>query len=97
MRPELISPRIGSWYKTSRHLLAQRRLLRACLTNIGSLAITFVRSDDLPRDRVSPDFVGERFGGVEACVLFVDAPPGEGILRQIDIHLSPTFVTEWLE
>jgi quercetin dioxygenase-like cupin family protein len=113
------------------------------------LAITYVRSDDLPRDILSRDFVGERFGGVGACVLFVDAAPGEGpglhrhpyveiliviegtstfddgatkrivpagemavvdagqahgfkntgegTLRQIDIHLSPRFVTEWLE
>lgn len=108
-----------------------------------------MRSADLPRDILSRDFVGERFGGVGACVLFVDAAPGEGpglhrhpyveiliviegtstfddgatkrivtagemavvdagqthgfkntgegILRQIDVHLSPRFVTEWLE
>jgi mannose-6-phosphate isomerase-like protein (cupin superfamily) len=92
--------------------------------------------------------VGEDHGGVAACVLFVDANPGQGprlhrhpyaeilivlegtstfddgtskrdvhagemavvdagqahgfvnngpgILRQIDIHLSPRFITEWL-
>ena len=92
--------------------------------------------------------MGEDNGGVGACVLFVDAPPGQGprlhrhpyveilivlegtstfddggsrlqvgpgemavvdagqahgfvnngsgILRQIDIHLSPKFITEWL-
>jgi quercetin dioxygenase-like cupin family protein len=113
------------------------------------VAITYVRSDELPRDVISRDFVGERHGGVGACVLFVDAAPGEGprlhrhpyvellivlegtstfydgrehrvvsagemavveagqahgfkntgdhVLRQIDIHLSPRFVTEWLE
>ncbi|HKW59566.1 MAG TPA: cupin domain-containing protein [Candidatus Dormibacteraeota bacterium] len=113
------------------------------------MAITYVRSAELPRDAISRDFVGERYGGVRACVLFVDAAPGEGprlhrhpyveilivlegtstfddgadkrvvsagemavveagqahafkntgdgILRQIDIHLSPRFVTEWLE
>jgi mannose-6-phosphate isomerase-like protein (cupin superfamily) len=113
------------------------------------VAITYVRSAALPRDVISRDFVGERFGGVGACVLFVDAPPGEGPrlhrhsyveilivlegtstffdgaaervvgagemavvdagqahafkntgdgpLRQIDIHLSPRFETEWLE
>lgn len=100
-------------------------------------------------DVVSRDFIGERFGGVGACVLFVDAQPGQGprlhrhkyaellivlegtatfrdgsstrvvgagemavveagqahafvnsgsgLLRQIDIHLSPRFDTEWLE
>ena len=100
-------------------------------------------------DVVSRDFIGERFGGVGACVLFVDARPGQGprlhrhkyvellivlegtatfrdgrsarevgagemavveagqahafvnsgsgLLRQIDIHLSPRFDTEWLE
>lgn len=113
------------------------------------VAITYVRSAELPRDVISRDFVGERFGGVGACVLFVDAAPGEGpqlhrhpyveilivlqgtstfhdgaatrvvgagemavveagqahgfkntgdgVLRQIDIHLSPRFQTEWLE
>jgi mannose-6-phosphate isomerase-like protein (cupin superfamily) len=97
---------------------------------------------------VSRDFVGEDHGGVPACVLFVEASPGQGprlhrhpyveilivlegtstfddgasrrdvdagemavvdagqahgfvnngpgILRQIDIHLSPRFITEWL-
>jgi mannose-6-phosphate isomerase-like protein (cupin superfamily) len=110
--------------------------------------IRFFRSDELPRDVISRDFVGEDHGGVGACVLFVDADPGEGPsmhrhpyveilivlegtstfddgkdkrvleagdmavvdagqahaftnsgegrLRQIDIHLSPGFATEWL-
>ena len=113
------------------------------------MAITFLRQDELPADVISRDFVGERFGGVGACVIFVDAPPGEGprlhrhpyvellivvegtaifrdgsgerqvgagemavvdadqphaftncgdgTLRQIDVHLSPRFITEWLE
>lgn len=113
------------------------------------MAITFIRQDELPADVISRDFVGEKFGGVGACVLFVDAPPGEGprlhrhpyvellivvegratfrdgtgerevgagemavvdanqahaftntgerLLRQIDVHLSPRFITEWLE
>jgi mannose-6-phosphate isomerase-like protein (cupin superfamily) len=113
------------------------------------VAITFIRQAELPADVISRDFVGERFGGVAACVIFVDAPPGEGPrlhrhpyveqlivvegtatfrdgsaerevgagemavvdanqphgfinsgkgkLRQIDVHLSPRFVTEWLE
>jgi len=113
------------------------------------VAISVLRTDDLPKDVISRDFVGEANGGVGACVLFVDAEPGEGprlhrhpyveilivlegistfndgtsrlevgpgelavvdagqahgfvnngpgILRQIDIHLSPRFVTEWLE
>jgi mannose-6-phosphate isomerase-like protein (cupin superfamily) len=110
--------------------------------------VRFFRSDELPKDVVSRDFVGEQHGGVGACVLFVDAGPGEGPrlhrhpyveilvvlegtstfddgettriveagemavvdagqphaftnsgegrLRQIDIHLSPSFATEWL-
>jgi len=114
------------------------------------VAITFIRQDELPADVISRDFVGEKFGGVGACVIFVDAPPGEGPrlhrhpyvellivvegtatfrdgmggerqvgagelavvdadqphafvnsgdgnLRQIDVHLSPRFITEWLE
>ena len=112
------------------------------------MAIRFVRQAELPRDAFSHEFVGERFGGVGACVIFVEAQPGDGprlhrhpyvellmvlegtatftdgssqrqvgpgemavveaqqphgfvnsgagILRQIDIHLSPKFVTEWL-
>ena len=112
------------------------------------MAITYLRSEELPRDIVSRDFIGEQHGGVGACVLFVDANPGQGprlhrhpyveilivlegtstfddgetkrevptgemavvdagqahgfvnngpgVLRQIDIHLSPRFITEWL-
>jgi mannose-6-phosphate isomerase-like protein (cupin superfamily) len=112
------------------------------------LAITVLKQVDLPKDVVTRDFVGEQHGGVGACVLFVDAGPGEGPrlhrhpyvellivlegtalvddgqakrelhegemavvdadqahgfvnsgegrLRQIDIHLSPRFITEWL-
>jgi mannose-6-phosphate isomerase-like protein (cupin superfamily) len=112
------------------------------------MAIRFVRQTDLPKDIVSRDLVGEKFGGIGACVLFVDAGRGEGPklhrhpyvellivlegtatfydgndhrlveageiaivdahqphsflnsgdgrLQQIDIHLSPRFVTEWL-
>lgn len=113
------------------------------------MAITYIRTADLPHDVITHDFVGEKHGGVGACVLFVDAQPGQGprlhrhtyveilivtegvasfrdgaavrqvcagemavvdagqahafvnsgdgILRQIDIHLSPRFITEWLE
>ena len=112
------------------------------------MAIRVLKTEDLPRDVISRDFVGEQHGGVGACVLFVDAKPGDGprlhrhpyveiliviegtstffdgesrrevragelvvvdagqphgfvnsgesLLRQIDIHLSPRFVTEWL-
>ena len=42
------------------------------------MAIRFFRSDDLPQDVISRDFVGEKHGGIGACVLFVDAGPGEG-------------------
>jgi mannose-6-phosphate isomerase-like protein (cupin superfamily) len=112
------------------------------------VAISVFRQAELPADVISRDFVGEDNGGVGACVLFVDASPGDGprlhrhpyveilivlegtstfddgesrrevgagemavvdagqphgfvnngsgILRQIDIHLSPKFITEWL-
>ena len=112
------------------------------------MAISVLSADALPRDAISRDFVGEDHGGVGACVLFVDAKPGDGprlhrhpyveilivlegtstfsdgvstvevgpghiavvdagqahgfvnrgreVLRQIDIHLSPKFITEWL-
>jgi mannose-6-phosphate isomerase-like protein (cupin superfamily) len=113
------------------------------------VAITVVRQAELPEDVISRDFVGEKHGGVGACVIFVEAPPGTGpklhrhpyvelliviegtatfhdgnadrvvragemavvdahqahgftnagedVLRQIDVHLSPRFITEWLE
>jgi mannose-6-phosphate isomerase-like protein (cupin superfamily) len=112
------------------------------------LAIRFLRQDELPRDELAHEFVGEKHGGVGACVIFVEALRGRGpklhrhpyvellivlegtatfddgrskrqvgpremaivdaqqphafvnngpgMLRQIDIHLSPRFVTEWL-
>jgi mannose-6-phosphate isomerase-like protein (cupin superfamily) len=113
------------------------------------VGIAFIRQDELPRDVISRDFIGERHGAVGACVIFVDAAPGEGprlhrhpyvellivlegkaafrdgtterevgagemavvdanqphafvnsgdgTLRQVDVHLSPRFITEWLE
>ena len=113
------------------------------------MGITFLRQEELPRDVISRDFVGDQHGGVGACVIFVDAAPGDGprlhrhpyvellivlegtatfrdetserevhggemavveahqphafvnsgtgTLRQVDIHLSPRFITEWLE
>ena len=113
------------------------------------MAINVLSTDQLPRDVISRDFVGDDHGGVGACVLFVDAKPGDGprlhrhpyveilivlegvstfndgvsetevgtghmavldagqahgfvnrgpsMLRQIDIHISPRFITEWLE
>ena len=112
------------------------------------MGIRFLTQDQLPSDALSHEFVGEKHGGVGACVVFVDAGPGqgprlhrhpyvellivlegratfddgsssrevrageiavvdsgqphafvnsgEGRLRQIDIHLSPRFITEWL-
>jgi len=112
------------------------------------MAIAYVRQAELPKDVISRDFVGEQHGGVGACVIFVEAAPGEGpklhrhpyvdlliviegtatfddgssrrevtagemaivdphqahgfintgtgVLRQVDIHLSPRFITEWL-
>ena len=41
------------------------------------MAIKVVSTGDLPLDVISRDFVGERFG-VDVCVLFVDAQPGQG-------------------
>ena len=112
------------------------------------MGIRFVRQADLPSDLISRDFEGEQHGGVGACVIFVDAEPGQGPrlhrhpyveilivlegtatfddgaakyevhagemavvdanqphgfvnsgqsrLKQIDVHLSPRFITEWL-
>jgi mannose-6-phosphate isomerase-like protein (cupin superfamily) len=112
------------------------------------MPITVLQQAELPKDVVTRDFVGEQHGGVGACVLFVDAGPGQGPrlhrhpyvelliilegtatvddgasthevhggelavvdanqphgfvnsgqgrLRQIDVHLSPKLITEWL-
>jgi len=113
------------------------------------LSIKILETDELPRDVISRDFVGDDHGGIGACVLFVGANTGDGprlhrhpyveilivlegvstlndgvsetevgpghmavvdagqahgfvnrgqsVLRQIDIHMSPRFITEWLE
>ena len=112
------------------------------------MAIRFVTQGELHEDGFSRELVGQEFGGVGACVILVDAAPGEGPrlhrhpyvellivleglatfsdgassrevgageiaivdagqphgfvnsgsdrLRQVDVHLSPRFVTEWL-
>ena len=112
------------------------------------MAIQFLKQDELPSDALAHEFVGEKYGGVGACVIFVEAKTGQGpklhrhpyvellivlegtatfddgsstrevgpgvmavvdarqphgfvnngpgILRQIDIHLNPRFITEWL-
>ena len=112
------------------------------------MGIHFFKSAELPSDGSSHEFVGAQNGGAGACVIFVEAAPGEGPglhrhpyveiliviegtstfddgqskrelqvgemavvdagqahaflnsgssrLRQIDIHLSPKFITEWL-
>src|SRR5258708_38076353 len=41
------------------------------------MGIRFVGQSELARDTISRDFVGRDFGGVGACVIFVDAGPGE--------------------
>jgi mannose-6-phosphate isomerase-like protein (cupin superfamily) len=110
--------------------------------------VRVVRQDELPLSNIARELVGADHGGLGACIIFVDAPPGrgpsphthpyeevlvilegeasvvagerelvvgagdvvivpantphaftntgEGPLRQIDIHLSPSFSTEWL-
>jgi mannose-6-phosphate isomerase-like protein (cupin superfamily) len=110
--------------------------------------VRVVRQDELPLSNIARELVGTDHGGLGACIIFVDAPPGRGPsphthpyeevlvildgeasvmagerelvvgagdvvivpantphaftntgggpLRQIDIHLSPSFSTEWL-
>jgi mannose-6-phosphate isomerase-like protein (cupin superfamily) len=110
--------------------------------------VRVVNRDELPLSNIARELVGADHGGLGACVLFVDAPPGrgpsphthpyeevliilegevtvvagereivarngdvvlipadtphaftntgDGPLRQIDIHLSPSFDTTWL-
>jgi mannose-6-phosphate isomerase-like protein (cupin superfamily) len=113
------------------------------------VGIRYLKQSELPGDGVGSEFVGREYGGVGACVIIVDAAPGEGPrlhrhpyvellvvlegiatfhdgtgdrvvhagemavvdanqahgfvnsgpgrLRQVDVHLSPQFVTEWLD
>ena len=110
--------------------------------------VRVVRQDELPLSNIARELVGADHGGLGACIIFVDAPPGggpslhthpyeevlvvldgeatvtagehelvaragdvvivpadtphaftntgAGPLRQIDIHLSPSFNTTWL-
>ena len=110
--------------------------------------VRVVRQDQLPLSNIARELVGADHGGLGACIIFVDAPPGGGPsphthpyeevlivldgeatvmagerelvarsgdvvivpadtphafantgdrpLRQIDIHLSPSFSTTWL-
>ena len=110
--------------------------------------VRVVKQDELPLSNIARELVGADHGGLGACIIFVDAPPGrgpsphthpyeevlivldgeatvtagerelvarsgdvvivpadtphaftstgDGPLRQIDIHLSPSFSTTWL-
>jgi mannose-6-phosphate isomerase-like protein (cupin superfamily) len=42
------------------------------------VAITFLTQSDLTPSDFSRELVGDDFGGVPACVIFVDAEPGRG-------------------
>ena len=115
---------------------------------MAGMGIQFLKQSELPASNFSRELVGADFGGVPACVIFVDAEPGRGPslhkhpyaelffvlegegtfsdganertvgpgeivivppetphafvnngtdrLRQIDVHLSATFQTDWL-
>ena len=112
------------------------------------MSVRVVNEAELPLSNIARELIGGDHGGLRACILFVDAPPGrgpsphshpyeevlivlegeatmtvgdeelvagagdvvivpadtphaftntgEGPLRQIDIHLSASFSTEWL-
>lgn len=112
------------------------------------MGVRVLRQDDLPFSNIARELVGADHGGLGACLIFVDAPPGrgpslhthpyeevlifldgeatvvagdhelvaragdivivpantphaftntgDGPLRQIDIHLRPSFSTTWL-
>ena len=114
-----------------------------------AMSIQFLKQSELPASNFSRELVGADFGGIPACVIFVDAEPGRGPslhqhpyaelffvlegegtfsdgeservvgpgevvivppetphafvnngsgrLRQIDVHLSEGFQTDWLE
>jgi mannose-6-phosphate isomerase-like protein (cupin superfamily) len=112
------------------------------------MGVRVVNQAELPLSNIARELVGADRGGLGACILFIDAPPGggpsphthpyeevlillegevtvvagdreivaragdvvlipadtphaftntgDGPLRQIDIHLSPSFDTTWL-
>lgn len=42
------------------------------------MSIHFLKQSDLPASNFSRELVGNEFGGIPACVIFVDAEPGRG-------------------
>lgn len=42
------------------------------------MSIQFLRQAELPTSNFSHELVGDEFGGIPACVIFVDAGPGRG-------------------
>jgi mannose-6-phosphate isomerase-like protein (cupin superfamily) len=49
------------------------------------MAIQFLRQSELPASNFSYELVGDDFGGIPACVIFVDAEPG----RAPRLHKHP--------
>jgi len=58
------------------------------------MPITFLTQAELPKASFSHEFVGDDFGGVPACVIFVDAPPGEGPALHVHPYTELFFVIE---
>ena len=42
------------------------------------MSIQFLQQSELPASNFSRELVGDEFGGIPACVIFVDAEPGRG-------------------
>ena len=58
------------------------------------MAITFLTQSDLTPSGFSREFVGDDFGGVPACVIFVDAEPGQGPARHEHPYAELFFILD---
>lgn len=58
------------------------------------MSIHFLKQADLPASNFSRELVGDEFGGIPACVIFVDAEPGRGPSLHTHPYAELFFVLE---
>ena len=58
------------------------------------MSIHFLKQSDLPASNFSRELVGDKFGGIPACVIFVDAEPGRGPSLHKHPYVELFFVLE---
>jgi hypothetical protein len=54
-----------------------------------------IKQSELPWSSIARELIGKDQGGISLCIIWF-TNTGDGNLRQIDIHASPRFATEWL-